>query len=699
MLQLPDEERDFLIDRLQKGESIPSDFKYKLFPTLQKEYELVYAGKMRKEDILADEDGVTAMPLQVEKVFNGTRQGFADGWRNLMVFGDNLQFLKTLYANTDDLIRDRAKGQVKLIYIDPPFGTASDFDSKTGQLAYSDKAKGSDFVEFIRRRLVVARELLSNDGAIYVHLDSKKSHYIKAVLDEIFGESNFRGEIIWKRADAHNDKSLVSYGNIHDTILFYSKSQNYIWYTQTTKIDEKTIKRDYRIDPTNGRYYRLGDLVGPGGKGVTYTINGITEAWKWSKDKFYDADKKGRIYYTATGRPFYKIYLDEHDGVPLQTIWNDCPQIKGGIENLKYPTQKPEELLRRIILASTNPDDLVLDFFGGSGTTATVAEKLGRRWITCDIGKLSFYTMQKRLLQIQDSKNLINPAQKYGQPARTFATVNTGLYNLPKLFELDRDKYRSFVLNLFEVEDKPHRINGIMVDGERFGSYAMIWNFWDFSESEVDEDFLNDLHSSLRGRIGNRFYLIAPANRVGFISDYYEIENVRYYFLKVPYQIIQELHKKEFLKFRQPQSKNKINELADAVGFHFMRQPKVESELAGDILIIREFTSLYSEEGTGRDMANFESLSMVLWDANYNGNEFVMTNFMFAADLIATKKQKQKELEQAEAEGGNLFVDQLRDELKHQTDLRIPLGETGPRIGVVYVDVYGNEFKEEFKRA
>ena len=152
------------------------------------------------------------------------------------------------------------------------------------------------------------------------------------------------------------------------------------------------------------------------------------------------------------------------------------------------------------------------------------------------------------------------------------------------------------------------------------------------------------------------------------------------------------------MKYRQPQSKNKINELADAVGFHFIRQPKVESELVGDTLVIRQFTSLYSEEGTGRDMANFESLSMVLWDADYNGSEFVMTNFVFAADLIATKKQKQKELERAEVEGGNLFVDQLRDELKHQTDLRIPLGQTGSRIGVVYVDIYGNEFKEDFKQ-
>ena len=694
--QLTDTDRIFLIQQLQAGGPLPLDFKYKLFPTLQKEYELVYGGKMRKEDILANDDGVTAVPLQVEKVFNGTRTGFIDGWRNLMVFGDNLHFLKTLYANTDDLIRDRVKGKIKLIYIDPPFGTASDFGGNGGQLAYTDKKLGADFVEFIRRRLVVAKELLASDGAIYVHLDSKKSHYIKAVLDELFGESNFRGEIVWKRADAHNDKTLVSYGNIHDTIIFYSKTQNYTWQIQTTVLDAKTVKRDYKLDPISGRYYRLGDLLGPGGKGVTYSINGIVAAWKWSQEKFYEADNQGLIYYTASGRPFYKIFLDTHEGVPLQSIWNDCPQIKGGVENLKYPTQKPEELLRRIILSSTNPDDIVLDFFGGSGTTAAVAEKLGRRWITCDIGKLSFYTMQKRLLQIQDSKSLSNPKQLHGQPARSFATVNTGLYDINKLFELNPEKYNAFVLNLFEVEAKPQRINGMDIDGERFGSYVLIWDFWKHQEAKLDEVYLADLHRTIGGRVGNRVYLIAPANAVDFISDYHEIDAVRYYFLKVPYQIIQELHKKEFSRFRQPQSKANINALDDAVGFHFMRQPKVESEFIDNALVIRRFMSQYAEEETGRDMENFESLAMVLLDTDYDGSEFIMTHFVFADDLITRKKQKQAELEKAETEGGNLFVEQLRADLVRQTHISLSLGSTGKRVGVVYVDIYGNEFREDF---
>ena len=170
-MKLSKYEIEDLIERLKKGENIPEDYKYKLFPTKQKEYELVYGGKMRKEDILANEDDVFPVPLQVEKVFNGNRETWNDGWKNMIVFGDNLQFLKTIYENKDPLIKDKVKGKVKLIYIDPPFATESDFEAQQGQKAYVDKAKGAEFVEFLRRRLIVAREILSDDGNIYVHLD------------------------------------------------------------------------------------------------------------------------------------------------------------------------------------------------------------------------------------------------------------------------------------------------------------------------------------------------------------------------------------------------------------------------------------------------------------------------------------------------------------------------------------------------
>lgn len=185
-----------LIERLQQGENIPDDYKYKLFPVKQKEYELVYGGKMRTEDVLANEDGVFPVPLQIEKIFNGKRKALKDGWRNIIAFGDNLQFLKTIYENKDPLIKNKVKRKVKLIYIDPPFATESDFNSKNGQLAYVDKINDSDFIEYIRKRLIVAKEILANDGAIYCHIDAKKGHIVKVIMDELFPSFQF-AEIIW----------------------------------------------------------------------------------------------------------------------------------------------------------------------------------------------------------------------------------------------------------------------------------------------------------------------------------------------------------------------------------------------------------------------------------------------------------------------------------------------------------------------
>ncbi len=645
-LPLSDQEKHFLIERLQKGETLPPDFKEKLFPTIQKEYELTYAGKMRKEDILANEDGVFGVPLQVEKIYNGERETFADGWRNMIVFGDNLQFLKTCYKNEDELIKDKVKGKVKLIYIDPPFATASDFNTSTGLKAYTDKAKGADFIEFLRKRLIVAKELLANDGSIFVHLDWKKSHYVKLILDEVFGENNFLNEIIWYYEDkfATGGKSL---DKNHDVILRFSKTGTFIGNPIRIPKD-KTTKRALRKKVQ--------------GKTVDFI------------------DELGN-----------KIYAEYSDKV-IDDVWKIGRSISTG-ETLYYPTQKKEELLKRILLHGSNENDLILDFFGGSGTTAAVSEKLGRRWITCDIGKLSFYTIQKRLLQIQDGKDLQDTDRKYVKQAKTFVTVNTGIYDLNKVFELNQEKYKAFVLNLFEVEAKPKIINGIKFDGERYGSQVLIWKFWEYKEVSIDETYLENLHVSLRNRVGSRVYLITPANSVDFISDYHELDNIRYYFLKVPYHIIQELHKVDFKKFRQPQSKNKVNDLEDAVGFHFMRQPEVEAKTEGNTLVIKKFKSLFSEEGTGKEMDNFESLAMILIDENFNGKDFVMSKFEFAEDLIKIKKHKQET-----AEGGNdLFSEQLREELKHQQDIRLKINPTTDKIFVVYVDIYGNEFKEELK--
>jgi site-specific DNA-methyltransferase (adenine-specific)/adenine-specific DNA-methyltransferase len=203
---------------------------------------------------------------------------------------------------------------------------------------------------------------------------------------------------------------------------------------------------------------------------------------------------------------------------------------------------------------------------------------------------------------------------------------------------------------------------------------------------------LEDLHSHIGNKIGSRLYIIAPSNYVDFISDYYEIGKVKYYFLKVPYQIIKELHKVDFKKFRQPQRKSNINDLEDAIGFHFIRQPQVKAKLVSSKdkikILIQEFYSDFTEEESGNDMENLESLAMVLIDRNYNGEAFEMDDYFFAEDLLPNKSKKSEESEE-----------DFKKELKKQKEIVIPLNkkDCGKNIMIVYIDIYGNEFKESLR--
>ncbi|MDP1715705.1 MAG: site-specific DNA-methyltransferase [Anaerolineales bacterium] len=669
-----------IVERLQSGENLPDDYKYKLFPVTQKEYELVYGGKMRREDILANEDGVFPVPLQIEKIYNGSRKHWKDGWRNIIAFGDNLQFLKTIYENKDLLIKNKVKGKVKLIYIDPPFGTESDFSNKNNQIAYTDKTKGAEFVEFLRRRLILARSIMATDATICVHLDAKKGHYIKVLMDEIFPEYQF-AEIVWVCGLMGSGKY---YPKSHETIYYYKHPDAY--FNAPTRIGyseriTKALKKDRK-----GWYYERGRESSGGSQYLKTYISSNPNLSK--EDAIEDANEN---------RPqtAWDVWMGKED---LATKFNDIATGTYAYtqnESYGYPTQKPEKLLKRIIEASTKPGDLILDFFGGSGTTAAVAEKLERKWVVSDIGKLSLYTIQKRILNIHNSFSLLDFNNKHGDIAKSFVTVNTGHYDLEKVFQLQQKEYAKFVMDLFEVEPKEKTIGGISINGERKDGYnVIIWEYWKFKDAAVDEEYLHDLHGYIGNKAGKRVYIIAPASYVSFISDYYEIDKVRYYFLKVPYQVIRELHKVQFKKFRQPQSKNNVNDLEDAVGFHFMRQPEVKSSISvisKEVQVtIKKFLSDFTEDETGQDMENFESLSMVLIDKNFNGNEFDMDEYYFADDLLPKKKKKSND----DAEQN------LKEELKHTKEIKlpaIPLKECGKRMMLIYVDVYGNEFKEEFK--
>ena len=652
MTELSQREKDYLIEKLQKGEQLPDDFKYKLFPTTQKEYELVYAGKMRKEDILADEDGVTATPLQIERTYNGDRESYPDGWKNMIVFGDNLQFLKTIYKNEDPLIKDKVKGKVKLIYIDPPFATASDFSGSEGQKAYSDKTKDAEFVEFLRKRLIVAREILATDGSIMVHLDYKKVHYIKVLMDEVFGERNLRNEIIWQRTtNTGSSKARArKFSADTDTILYYSKSSEFQFNKLFREYSEKYLKR-FKYKDKRG-YYRWSALK-------TY-----------SQEKYEYLKREDMLRWSDGSKyPELKQYLKKSKGVPMNNLWADINHVNPmAKERVGYPTQKPERLIQRIIEATTFEGDLVLDFFAGSATTSAVAEKLNRKWISCDIGKFSFYTAQKRILTLETTNSLVEENESHKGKAKAFITVNTGFYDIEKLFSLQHKEYQDFVLNLFEVSPKSKKIAGIEFQGERKDGYdVLIWKYWEHKDAAVDEDYLEILHKNIGKKIGDRIYIIAPANSVQFIDDYYEIGNIRYYFLKVPYQIIQELHKEKFKKFRQPKSSSNVNSLENAVGFHFIRQPEVKSSFDNGVITIEAFKAYYPDEDTLEDIPGLEALAMVVVDKNYNGNEFLMSDVFFAADIIDEDGQAQVSIE-----------------------------DFGSKVSAVYIDIYGNEFREVF---
>ncbi|MCK4830085.1 site-specific DNA-methyltransferase, partial [bacterium] len=344
-------------------------------------------------------------PFQKVRSFNSDNP-FDEDWQNMLIFGDNLLALKTLYDDQRGENKYKTKNRIKLIYIDPPFATKQDF-MKDREKAYRDKIIGSQFIEFLHKRLVLMREILADDGCIYVHLDQKKGYYIKAIMDEVFGEHNFLNEITWQKIRVSKAQS-ESYGIVHDLIYLYSKSDYFTFNTQYIGLSEKYIKSHYNnIDPVSKRRFRLSDLTQTG-SGPPRKFGELGELeppsgkhWIYTQQNIDKLIKQGKIDFYSGSQPQLIRYLDESVGTPVIDIWTDIYPINSqALEKLDYPTQKPEQLLERIISASSHHGNIVLDAFPGSGTTLAVAEKLGRRWIGIDCGKLAIYTIQKRMLHL-----------------------------------------------------------------------------------------------------------------------------------------------------------------------------------------------------------------------------------------------------------------------------------------------------------
>ena len=395
----------------------------------------------------------------------------------LLYHGDNKEVLAHLLANG-------FRGQVKLIYIDPPFDSGADYVRKVQlrgpkgtlkidgedyalgeQVQYTDIWSNDNYLQFMYERLLMLKELLSEDGGLYLHCDWNKAHHLRCLLEEIFGPDHLRNEIVWKRTTARSGSG--AYNHIHDTILFASKGSNFTWNQQYTPYSQEYLDSNFKPDE-NGKLFREtpitapGTRIGPSGepwKGLNPGLIGRGRHWaipEFSKklipaeattspQKAMDAlESIGRIRWAkdGAGRPNLIQYQDDLEGVELQSIWTDFSALSSNAnESEEYPTQKPEALLERIVKSSTKPGDIVLDCFIGSGTTAAVAQKLGRRWVGCDINKGAIQTTAKRLQGIVAEQVAVLANTKQGelvtredsppQPCQlTFSTWRVNDYDL-----------------------------------------------------------------------------------------------------------------------------------------------------------------------------------------------------------------------------------------------------------------------------
>ena len=618
MSDLRSDERSKLADLILRGEPLPLDYKHALFPPDRSEYELVYADKEREEDVLADTMGV---PLQPVREFGKTSNG---AWRNSLIFGDNLQAMKTLLQMKRDGEFVTSDGQpgIKLIYLDPPFATRREFANGQEERAYQDRVVGAQFVEFMRKRLIVMRELLAPNGSIYIHLDEKKSHYIKVIMDEVFGENRFEREIIWRIGWISGYKAKAkNWIRNHDVILYYTN-------------DKSSFNKSYIPYPPG---YTRRDGAVPTGEGYPYE-----DTWN-------------------------SYEIDKLDSIQIMSFSG---------EKTGFPTQKNENLLERIIRASSNEGDIVLDPFAGAGTTLAVAEKLGRRWIGIDSSKVAIYTSQRRMLSLRHE--IGNTGRALGP--KPFTLCNAGLYDFSRLRELPWKEWRFFALRLFECEDNPHRVSGIEFDGIRTGSDVLVFNHMLHGGVVLDHEFVDDLHSQAGRRVGTAVFIIAPAASVVFLEDYIDKGDTRYYILRIPYSIINELHNRPFEALLQPVDESEINNTVEAVGFDFIKQPLVECSYGTrerDGSAVAEITiDTFRSEALAKGAslkANREALAMVLVDLDY-----------------PFKASQNKESPPPFKLDRTFYAVSLQEDWT----IRLPLEELGEYLMLIYIDVYGNEYTE-----
>lgn len=463
-MELSEAEKQEIAAHLARNEPLPEKYRWKLFAA-PRETELIWPGKTQEVETAVlpfqiieqvdeprPEQGAGTPDLFAADSVSGRQSG---GWSNKLIWGDNKLVLSSL--KNGPLRREiEAAGGLKLVYIDPPFDVGADFSFQIEvgdedilnkestvieDIAYRDTwGRGVDsYLSMLSERLQLLHSLLSEDGCIYLHVGPNVSHIVRCLLDDIFGSGRGLNEIIWRRAFAHSDSNRC--GTIHDAILFYSKSNTWTWNTVRQAPDPEYVSTFFdQFDDKVGKRYQRISLTAPGitkeglsgrpWRGINPTS--IGRHWAKSHTELDRLDSEGRIHWPKKGVPRLKRYEDEYEGMVIQDIWTDINKIHNqSVELLGYATQKPEALLERIITASSNPGDLVADFFCGSGTTLSVAEKLGRKWIGCDLGRFAIHTSRKRLIGVQ------RELKKDHKPYRAFEILNLGKYERQHFVGID----------------------------------------------------------------------------------------------------------------------------------------------------------------------------------------------------------------------------------------------------------------------
>ena len=699
------------------------------------EFDLQYPGKCSENEILRNKDGILPIVLKQDRVWLNPQNSHNENWQNLIVFGDNLQFLKTVYENKDALIKDRIKGRVKLIYIDPPFATGEHYRANQGQTAYSAKRVGADFIEFLRRRLILAREILADDGVIVVRNAYNYGHYVKIILDEIFSLENFINEFIINRK-RKSMGSLKKYEVAYEYLYAYSKSERYFFENQWAKKPLSKIKwtsflsQEERNPPQRqvlgltflppaGQHFSLNQQKTtrllkehylrvrhkPSGAIFYYSESGnddrfykVISTKGVNKFKYQDITNETEVYGVRDIREIgkfrqapvdeFKIEYLTREEEKITSDWRDIPSYT---DTTGYPTENSEPLLARIIKSFTQPGDLVLDFFAGSGTTAIVAEKLNRRWIAVDMGKLAYSTIQKRLLQIQHSKNLEKKNKTHAKCASTFLTLATHPGQILKNHE--QSQYKKLISTVFKLKEADGEFSEVAFDGYLADRPVLIPEFQQLTIEAIDLTYLAKLARQINPAHDLQVYVIAPQWAFAFQQDLLRIDRITFYFLRLPDTIL--THLEDLIQRQQQQTgKSKKNhDLEEAIGFQLIKPPLVKAWLKHDeaeyVLVIEKFQTREETGKLKRPVQGFAGLDSIFVDRHYNGNFFRYDLNFFNHQLFPFAHQRPK---------NRMEIHQRFQEINAQ-GLELKLGEiaANEKIMVIYTDIFGNFFQEVFQ--